>query len=209
MNSIGKQIRSLTVLAAVLLSINAQGAVFKCPSVNGGFDYSDKPCPEALRKEGIQWVNVDEDNRKKQLEKAARDRHLQVEREQQQQKIRAEIDAKVAAHMAAEAKWEREKEQAIIQAKANGWFVVEYVVDGTAKEASLTYKNESGGSEQRKVALPWKSMYTVSRGYFAYISAQNLGEYGGVSVQILLNGTRVKSSDSYGRYTIATASGKI
>jgi hypothetical protein len=77
--------------------------------------------------------------------------------------------------------------------------------------ASLTYTNKQGGTEQiSKAQLPWsKTLYPMYPGDFVYISAQNLDEYGGVTVEIWLDGVKMKSSESSGSYVIATASGRI
>ena len=73
----------------------------------------------------------------------------------------------------------------------------------------LPYNNSSAGTEQHEVLLPWSLYFAAPRGFFAYISAQNKGEYGRVKVQILLNGVSVKTSESSAKYGIATASGRI
>jgi hypothetical protein len=88
----------------------------------------------------------------------------------------------------------------------NKTFNVEYTVDGTARSASLTYQNEQGGGEQETVRLPWHAVFTVRRGQFLYISAQNQGESGDVTTQIKINGHVVKTATSRGAYTIATVS---
>ena len=199
----------VSAFASLLFCISTEGAVYKCPATSGGFTYSDKPCPDALRKEGREWVNVEEEKRKKREEDEARARQIQLERERDQQKLRAEREAEEAARRARESEWERERQRAINYAKGNGLYVIEYVVEGSASSAGLTYNNETGGTEQQKVPLPWRKLITVSRGYFAYISAQNQGAYGSITVTILLNGVPVKSSKSSGEYGIASASGRI
>jgi hypothetical protein len=81
---------------------------------------------------------------------------------------------------------------------------------GTAS-ASVTYQNQTGGSEQRdEVSLPWT--YELGRmgdgRSFAYISAQNKGRSGCITAQIVVAGAVVKQSQSCGEYVIATASGR-
>ena len=108
-----------------------------------------------------------------------------------------------------EAAAEQERANQIARAKASGLYVIEYSVEGSTSSASLTFTNQSGGTEQHKVDLPWRQSMTVKKGFFAYISAQNQKSYGALTVKILLNGIPVKSSDSSGEYGIASASGKV
>ncbi len=86
---------------------------------------------------------------------------------------------------------------------------VEYRVTGTASRASLTYENETGGTEQHTVSIPWSEVMFVNEGDFAYISAQNKGERGSVECQILLNGKVWKQAKSSGAYVIASCSGSV
>lgn len=86
--------------------------------------------------------------------------------------------------------------------------VAEYRVSGTAKYASLTYTNESGGTEQKRgVELPWSLTMHPKRGTHLYISAQNGGLDATVTVEIVVNGTVAKTSTSEGAHSIATANG--
>lgn len=71
--------------------------------------------------------------------------------------------------------------------------------------ASLTYSNTDGGTEQRKVQLPWSTTFTARPGQFLYLSAQNNEETGSITVDILVDRQIRKSSTSEGGYTIATA----
>jgi len=89
---------------------------------------------------------------------------------------------------------------------------ITYRITGTATSVSVTYENENGGTSQiSKVYLPWEyNLYGMKAGDFVYISAQNNGEHGTVTVEILLDGWwPVKSSTSEGAYVIATASGML
>lgn len=86
---------------------------------------------------------------------------------------------------------------------------VEYQVQGTARGASLTYQNAGGSSEQRDVAVPWDMDFVATPGQFLYVSAQNKGETGTITCNILLNGVVVKTSTSQGAYKIASCSGRI
>ena len=49
----------------------------------------------------------------------------------------------------------------------------------------------------------------MHKGDFVYLSAQNNGDYGYITVEIYVNGMLFKSSSSTGGYVIATASGII
>jgi hypothetical protein len=85
-----------------------------------------------------------------------------------------------------------------------------YRVSGTAKWASVTYRNETGGTQQEMdVELPLThDLGTPNHGQVFYISAQNSGGGDTVVVEILLKGESVKRSESSGEYVIATASGR-
>jgi hypothetical protein len=84
-------------------------------------------------------------------------------------------------------------------------YQVTYRVDGTGG-ASLTYSNETGGTEQQEVTLPWTKTFSGTAGEFLYLSAQNHEEYGGIVASISINGRVVKDATSQGGYTIATVS---
>jgi hypothetical protein len=86
-------------------------------------------------------------------------------------------------------------------------YFVTYVVDGTVREAGVTYQNDQGGSQQETVQIPWQKSFRMARGSFLYISARNQGSFGCISVRITINGTEFKRSDGKGGYTIASASG--
>jgi len=86
---------------------------------------------------------------------------------------------------------------------------VRYEIVGTAKEASLTWNNSQGGTEQGDYIIPYKQTFTFSRGDFAYISAQNLGKTGNITCQIWVNDVKWKESTSTGAYSIATCSGSV
>jgi hypothetical protein len=85
-----------------------------------------------------------------------------------------------------------------------------YSVSGTASKASLTYTNQDGGSEQADVRLPWWKEIRVKRGFFAYISAQSKdAQAAEVGVDIAVNGSTVKHSESSGQSVIAQASATV
>ena len=88
-------------------------------------------------------------------------------------------------------------------------YKVEYRVSGSSSEASLTYQNKSGGTDQKLVSLPWKYSFSGSPGDFLYLSAQNQQSYGTVKTEIKLNGAVVQSAESNDEYGIASVSGRI
>ena len=190
------------LIAACLLILLApstgSGAVYKCKAADGSASFSDKPCPDALRKDGYKWTDIEAEERQR-AEAAENAARLQNER-------RA---AERAEQRAAEARRQRERERAIANAQVLGLYVVEYVISGSASAVSVTYTNAGGGIEQHDTAPPWRLMMTVGRGHFVSISAQNRNDYGDVAVEILVNGVQVKSSRSTADYGIASADGVI
>jgi hypothetical protein len=82
-----------------------------------------------------------------------------------------------------------------------------YEITGTADEVDVTLNNDTGGTEQYdNVSIPKKYSYDSFTDNFLYISAQNQGKYGTVTVSIYVNGKVVKTSSSSGAYVIASAS---
>lgn len=87
---------------------------------------------------------------------------------------------------------------------------VKYKVTGTAATVDVTYENSSGGvSQESDVEVPWSYSFTGDPGDFVYISAQNQGQTGTVTVTIYRDGDVFKTSTSEGAYVIATASGTL
>ena len=91
-------------------------------------------------------------------------------------------------------------------------FSVKYEISGSVNKVFITIENENGGTSQfSAISVPWT--YTFSsrkpKGTFVYVSAQNQGETGTVTVTIYRDGTVFKTSSSTGAYVIATASGSL
>lgn len=87
---------------------------------------------------------------------------------------------------------------------------VKYKVTGTADTVDVTYENADGGTSQESdVDVPWSYSFTGEPGDFVYISAQNQGQTGTVTVTIYTDGDVFKTSTSEGAYVIATASGSL
>lgn len=84
---------------------------------------------------------------------------------------------------------------------------VEYRVRGS--RASLTYANDQEGTAQvSNATLPWSYAFSGARtGQFLYISAQNTGDSGVITVEIYKRGTLYRTTTSSGAFAIATASG--
>ena len=74
---------------------------------------------------------------------------------------------------------------------------------------ALTYQNQSGGSEQKTVLLPWTLEFTAHDHSFLYISAQKQSEDGTVHAVIYVNGNLVQEAESTSSYGIATVSGRV
>lgn len=77
-------------------------------------------------------------------------------------------------------------------------------------QASLTYQNQSGGTEQQTVELPWMLNLSPRPGSFLYISAQK--QQGGsdfIRVAIYIDGNKVQEAESNSAYGIAQASGRM
>jgi len=96
----------------------------------------------------------------------------------------------------------------ILSALPSTYYRVTYKITGTASQASLTYENEQGGTEQTKVVIPWQETMTVKRGSFLYLSAQNDDESGSVTCEIWVDGVKWRDSTSRGAYVISTCSGR-
>ena len=84
-------------------------------------------------------------------------------------------------------------------------YKVTYRVDGKGV-ASLTYRNQTGGTEQHTVELPWTLEFDGRYGEFLYLSAQNKSNEGAIVASIIINGRIVKDAISTGDYGIATVS---
>lgn len=86
---------------------------------------------------------------------------------------------------------------------------VHYKVTGTASSVSITINNDTGGTEQATVDVPYSKIYSDYYDDFLYISAQNQGNSGSVTVSIYVNGNLVEQATSTGPYVIASASGSL
>jgi hypothetical protein len=89
-------------------------------------------------------------------------------------------------------------------------YEVAYVIEGTASTVDVTLNNSGGNTEQYSdVSVPTDYTYTTFDDWFVYVSAQNQGESGSVTVKIYHYGSVIEQASSSGEYVIATASGDI
>jgi hypothetical protein len=104
---------------------------------------------------------------------------------------------------------------------------VDYESDGPMKAVSVTFRNDSGGSDQKVLCLPYKEHFVAPAGSMLYLSAQktrlNLNEHmdilaprddlfvdgisGKVHVAIRVNEILLEEASASAPYGIATAKG--
>lgn len=149
-----------------------------------------------------------QEKKQRKLEQARELQKAEDRKKQHEANEKARIEMNIA-RIRDEYKENTDRAEAIQNAKDKGLFYVEYLIEGSAYSANLTLRNESGGTEQIAVQLPWKKSFTAKRGSFVYISAQNNSVVGNISVSIKLNGAVVKASQSSAEYGIASASGHL
>jgi hypothetical protein len=117
---------------------------------------------------------------------------------------------------------------ATLASPQSGMKEVTYEVDGSAKYANLTLTNQSGGTEQNQVKLPFNLKFYAKGGQSVYLSAQKAkatkkvlhalgdeqelvydGIAGTVHVLIRVSGAVVGEASSDAPYGIATAKGVL
>lgn len=88
---------------------------------------------------------------------------------------------------------------------------VGYSVDGTARSVDITMNNKQGNTEQLDdVPLPWHGYVgELDCGAFVYVSAQNQGETGTVTCEIVVGSAVLETATSSGSYVIASCSGRV
>ncbi|MDR2581458.1 MAG: hypothetical protein LBC85_10770 [Fibromonadaceae bacterium] len=89
---------------------------------------------------------------------------------------------------------------------------IKYEVTGTASSVYITMHNANGSIEELSdVSVPW-SKELIAEGVFdgcfypSYISAQNNGSSGSITVKIYKDGKEIQTATSIGAYVTATAS---
>jgi hypothetical protein len=76
-------------------------------------------------------------------------------------------------------------------------------------DASITIENESGGTEQHTVSLPWYKNFDARCGQFLYLSAQNDGyRFGELKATIYVDGHAIQNAETTEQYGIASVSGR-
>ncbi len=85
---------------------------------------------------------------------------------------------------------------------------VTYQLTGSSSSASITIENESGGTEQHTVAVPWTKEFRAHQGQFVYLSAQNQG-LGRLEAIIYVDGRPIQRAETTEQYGIASASGSV
>lgn len=86
---------------------------------------------------------------------------------------------------------------------------VMYVVSGTARAASITVRNGTGGTEQIDAALPWRMTVAAEAGQFVYVSGQNDGATGTVRCAIVRGGQTLAQAQSEAAYGVAECSAVV
>jgi len=198
----------------ILLSwcISAHSEIYKCSSSDGKVNFSDKPCSTGEVKKDGKWVSAGEYEKYKTEELKNQEETERKRAEKESEEIWERMRRRELAEereRQLENKKHLERNQTIKEAQDMGLHVIEYVVGGSAKRAALTYTNESGGTEQHSVRIPWSKVLKAGEGDITYISAQNGDKYGTVTVTIKVDGTPVKFSESSSSYGIARASSSL
>ena len=140
-----------------------------------------------------------EADKRRQAEQLERDRQSQADEIQRRQRAIEEQSRRAAESI----RLNRQAEE-FIRSQDHA---VTYLVEGAATQAAVTYTNAQGGTQQQRVRVPWQMSLRAERGAFLYVSAQNEGRSGQITVRIVVDGGDFRASDSSGAYAVATASG--
>jgi len=89
-----------------------------------------------------------------------------------------------------------------------GTHTIEYVVEGTARSAMITYTDGSMNMSQATVNLPWRKSFDMKNGALPSLVAQNQGG-GVIECKILLDGQAWKESNATNPYGICTNNGMV
>jgi len=88
--------------------------------------------------------------------------------------------------------------------------LVSYKVTGSAERVSIYYTNYDGTlSHSSYASLPWQTLLAMSSGDYVSISAKDLGEFGEITVEIIIDREVFKSDTDYGYNAYVSASGRI
>jgi hypothetical protein len=86
---------------------------------------------------------------------------------------------------------------------------VVYLLSGSAGSINITAKSATGTEQASGALVPARLVYEMRPGDFAYVSAQNDGEYGDVTCLITVDGVAISSNTASGAYTVASCQGTI
>lgn len=90
-------------------------------------------------------------------------------------------------------------------------YIVDSAAYGETGIAGVTYTNQSGGSEQRDVSVPWLMELTRPSGASLYVSAQKQFENRPYALRVAIRcgALELQTAESTSPYGIATASGVV
>jgi hypothetical protein len=84
--------------------------------------------------------------------------------------------------------------------------IVEYIVESNRNGFDITYTNDGGNTEQKKInSNKWKTTFNRNSGAFVSILAQTLNKNAEISVKIIYNGKIIEKAKSSGDYVTAIA----
>ena len=87
---------------------------------------------------------------------------------------------------------------------------VEYKVTGTANKVDIIIENKDGETSMYSdIPIPWSYSFEREQGEFVYISAQNCGETGSVTVTIYRDGDVFRTATSDDLWATATVYGTL
>lgn len=90
-----------------------------------------------------------------------------------------------------------------------GSHTVEYIVEGTAGAAMVTYMNQDAGIQQEDSALPYSRSFQMKSGSFLSLVAQKNSEAGTITCRIMVDGKQYTEATSTAAYGIVTCSGLV
>jgi hypothetical protein len=90
---------------------------------------------------------------------------------------------------------------------------VSYRVHGSAMNLNLKYRSPDGRTEEKKVLLPldaaWELLFSAREGDSLEVTAQNAGEAGWVTCEIVVEGTAIAARTEEGRAPTVTCKGIV
>jgi hypothetical protein len=90
---------------------------------------------------------------------------------------------------------------------------VSYRVHGSAMNMNLKYRRPDGRTEEKRVTLPldavWELLFSAREGDLLEVTAQNAGEAGWVTCEIVVEGTSITARTEEGRAPAVTCKGIV